>query len=78
MTRRRCQILIDHATWDRLKAEAARRGLSVSALVRERLNGARAVGERPGALRDHTPADSLPDVSAVDQTDKKPILLCEF
>lgn len=76
MSRRRCQFLLDQDTWDRLKTEAGRRGISISALVRERLNGAQAIGERPGSLQVRsTPADSL---SAVDQTGPKPILFCEL
>jgi len=39
MSRRRCQLLLDHDLWERLKADADRQGLSVSALVRQRLAG---------------------------------------
>lgn len=39
MARRRCQLLLDHGLWARLKADAERLGLSVSALVRQRLAG---------------------------------------
>lgn len=39
MSRRRCQLLLDHDLWAQLKADADRLGLSVSALVRQRLAG---------------------------------------
>lgn len=84
MKRRRCQILLDFETWDQLKAEAIRRGISVSALVRQRLNGAQAISGRPGESMGIPGQDSLasthpaPEASPIDQRVGKPIVLFDL
>jgi hypothetical protein len=58
--RRRCQILLDFDMYDRLKSDAIKRGMSVSALIRERLSGAVRSAQGPVGLS----TSPLPDLRA--------------
>ncbi len=57
---RRLQVLIEESQWARLKAQAAARGVSVTALVREAIDTALLGGGRPRAPAARAILDAAP------------------